>query len=290
MGGRIERLPGGSTFVETNGITLHVWRAGPDDGPPVVLLHGFPEFWYGWHRQLGSLVDAGYHVLVPDGRGYNRSGTPSGIGAYHIDELTADIVGLLDAHGYDRASVVGHDWGALVGWWLAFEYPQRLDRLCVLNVPHPGVFGDALRWDWRQRLDSAYALFFQLPWLPETVLRARNWALLSRSMTATSRPGTFSAADLRRYRSAWGRGSLTGMLNWYRAAGRTGLFARRDRVSVPTLILWGARDRALRRELAPRSAALCDTGAIELFEDATHWLQHEKPNAVSDRLCSFLES
>ena len=283
-------LPGTSTTVETNGVTLHVRQAGPDDGPPVVLLHGFPEFWYGWHRQIGPLADAGYRVLAPDGRGYNRSDKPDGIRAYHIDELAADVIGLLDVHGYAQASFVGHDWGAMVGWWLAFEYPDRLDRLCVLNVPHPGVFGDALVRSWRQRLNSWYVLFFQLPWLPEAVLSARNHEFLTRVFTTTSREGTFSRDDLRRYRSAWEQpGALTGMLNWYRAVGRnlTSL-SRRDRVTVPTLLLWGTRDSALQPELAPRSAAMCDQGSIEC-EDATHWLQHEKPSLVTGRLLSFLE-
>jgi pimeloyl-ACP methyl ester carboxylesterase len=283
-------LPGTSTAIDTNGVTLHVRQAGPEDGSPVVLLHGFPEFWYGWHRQIGPLADAGYRVLAPDGRGYNRSDKPDGIRAYHIDELVADVIGLLDAHGYERVSLVGHDWGAMIGWWLAFEYPDRLDRLCVLNVPHPGVFGDALLRSWRQRLSSWYALFFQLPWLPETALSTRNFELLTITLTATSQMGTFSRDDLRRYRSAWEQpGALTGMLNWYRAAGRSlTLLSRWDRVTVPTLVLWGTLDSALQPELAPRSAAMCETGSIEC-ENATHWLQHEKPALVTDQLLSFLQ-
>jgi pimeloyl-ACP methyl ester carboxylesterase len=282
--------PGVSTAVETNGVTLHVREAGPDDGPPVVLLHGFPEFWYGWHRQIGPIADAGYRVLAPDGRGYNRSDKPDSVRAYQIEELAGDVIGLLDAHGYDRASFVGHDWGALIGWWLAFEYPDRLDRLCVVNVPHSGVFGDALSRSWRQQLSSTYALFFQLPWLPETVCSARNWKLLTGMLTGSSQEGTFSTNDLRRYRSAWEQpGAFTGMLNWYRAVGRNPApFARWDRVTVPALVLWGTRDKALRPELASRSAAMCDDGSIELFEDATHWLQHEKPSQVTTRLLSFL--
>jgi pimeloyl-ACP methyl ester carboxylesterase len=284
-------LPGTTTFIETNGVRLHVRQAGPDDGAPVVLLHGFPEFWYGWHRQIDSLADDGYRVLAPDGRGYNRSDKPDGVRAYHIDTLAGDVIGLLDAHGYECASLVGHDWGALVGWWLVFEYPDRIDRLCVINVPHPGVFGDALRRSWRQRFASSYALFFQIPWLPEAILSARNWKLLTSMLTNSSRAGTFSAYDLQRYRSAWEQsGKLTGMLNWYRALGRnTDVFARHDRVSIPTLVLWGERDKALRPELAPRSAAMCDNGSIEMFKDATHWLQHENPDAVTDRLLTFLE-
>lgn len=283
-------LPGTSTTVETNGVTLHVRQAGPDDGSPVILHHGFPEFWYGWYRQIGPLAEEGYRVLAPDGRGYNRSDKPDGIRAYHIDELAADVIGLLDAYGYDRVSLVGHDWGAMIGWWLACEYPDRLDRLCVLNVPHPGVFGDALLRNQRQQLNSWYTLFFQLPRLPEAALSAQNYEFLTRVLTTTSQEGTFSRDDLHRYRSAWDQpGALTGMLNWYRAAGRNRtLFARQDRVTVPTLVLWGMLDSALQPELAPRSAAMCDQGLIKQYEDATHWLQHEKPSIITAQILSFL--
>jgi pimeloyl-ACP methyl ester carboxylesterase len=281
--------PGESTFVDVGGLTLHVRRAGPANGPPVVLLHGFPEFWYGWRRQMAALADAGYRVLVPDGRGYNLSDRPASVAAYGLDSLARDVTGLLDAEGYDTAAVVGHDWGAVLGWWLAMESPDRVDRLAVLNGPHPGALGDALRRSWDQRLRSAYTVAAQLPAVPEALFRAGNYALLTRVLTATSRPGTFPPEALSRYRAAWRRpGALTGMLNWYRAAGRgLGAYRRRDEVTVPVLVLWGTADGALQPELAAASARLCANARVERV-DATHWLQHERPAAVTDSLVAFL--
>lgn len=293
---RQRALVGRSRYVGCGDVTLHVRDAGPADGEPVVLLHGFPEFWYGWHAQIAALAEAGYRVLAPDQRGYNESDKPGAVSAYRLDRLAGDVVGLLDAtghgdgaNGYDRAHVVGHDWGAMVAWWLALDHPDRVERLVTMNVPHPGVFGEYLRQSWRQRLRSSYAVFFQVPWLPERVLAARDYEALVDAVAGSARPGAFTDEDLRRYRTAWGReGALTGMLNWYRAAGRDPSFARReDRVTVPTLVLWGERDRFLDREMGAASAATCDDGRVE-YVDATHWLHHERPDLVSERLQEFL--
>ncbi|PSQ02740.1 alpha/beta hydrolase [Halobacteriales archaeon QS_5_70_17] len=284
-------LPGESTTVDAGAVELHVRRAGPADGPPVVLLHGFPEFWYGWRGQIGPLADAGYRVLVPDQRGHNRSDRPADRRAYGIDRLVGDVAGLLDATGHAAARVVGHDWGAMVAWLLAAEAPDRVDRLGVLNVPHPGAYVRTLRAEPRQALRSAYAALFRLPRAPEAALRARNYRLLARTLTASSRPGTFDERDLERYRAAWDReGALTGMLNWYRANGlRSGPLGREDRIAPETLILWGARDAALLRGNAERSLDYCERGDLAVFEDATHWLHHEYPDAVADRLLAFLD-
>jgi pimeloyl-ACP methyl ester carboxylesterase len=130
-------VPGESVFVETNGITLHTVQAGPADGPLVILLHGFPEFWYGWHEQIRPLAEAGFRVVVPDQRGYNLSDKPDGVERYRIDELSRDVVGLIDAAGREQAAVVGHDWGAAVAWWTALHHADRVSKLVAVNVPHP---------------------------------------------------------------------------------------------------------------------------------------------------------
>ena len=190
---------------------------------------------------------------------------------------------------YDDAHVVGHDWGAMVAWWLALDHPERVDRLLTMNVPHPGVFGDYLLRSWRQRLRSWYTVFFQLPGLPERLLAARDYEALAGALADSARGGAFTDEDMERYRTAWGReGALTGMLNWYRAAGRDPSFVRReDRVTVPALVLWGEGDRFLERGMGASSAAMCDDGRVE-YVAATHWLHHERPDLVNDRLLSFL--
>jgi pimeloyl-ACP methyl ester carboxylesterase len=285
-------LPSGARerLVQSNGVRLHVVEAGPEGGPPVVLLHGFPEFWHGWRKQIGPLAEAGFRVIVPDQRGYNTSDKPGGVAAYRIETLAEDVVGLLDAAGLERASIVGHDWGGVVAWWTVLVHPERVSRLSILNVPHPAVLRRHLLSSPRQMLRSWYILFFQLPGLPERFLAKDGFANLARAVRG-GRKGTCTDADLALYREAWTQpGALTAMVNWYRAALRwaSGRLPRL-RVSAETLLLWGARDRFLGREMAEPSAALCDRHRLEIFEAATHWLQHDEADAVNDRLTRFLQ-
>jgi|AntDeeMetagen134_2_1112570.scaffolds.fasta_scaffold00058_10 pimeloyl-ACP methyl ester carboxylesterase len=284
-----ESVAAESVFIETNGVRLHTVQAGPEDGPLVVLLHGFPECWYGWHRQLGPLAKAGYRVVVPDQRGYNLSDKPAGVASYQLDELAADIVGLIDACGRERAIVAGHDWGAAVAWWLGLNYPDRLSQLCIVNVPHPTVFEETLREGWSQRLKSSYFLWFQLPVLPELTTQLGDWWVARRALESTSRPGTFSRTDLDRYRLAWARpGAATGMVNWYRAAVRHRRQPVDPQVSTPTLVLWGAEDQFLKTSMARDSLNYCEEGELRLVEEATHWILHEEPAAVVEALLEFL--
>jgi epoxide hydrolase 4 len=283
-------LPAGARerLVPTNGVRLHVVEAGPEDGPPVVLLHGFPEMWYGWRRQIGPLAEAGFRVLVPDQRGYNTSDKPEGVAAYRTGTLAADVVGLLDEAGLERATVVGHDWGAAVAWWLGLAHPERVTRLAVLNAPHPSVMRRHLLSSPRQVLRSWYVFFFQLPGLPERLLARDGFARLARAVRG-GRRGTCTDEDLAVYRAAWAQpGALTAMVNWYRAAFRSGGSPPPRRRVVPeTLVLWGARDRFLGREMAGPSVSRCDRGRLEVLEAASHWLQHDEAEAVNDRLVRF---
>ncbi len=277
--------------ILTNNVTLHVVQAGPESGPLVILLHGFPEFWYGWRHQFDFLAAAGYRVWAPDQRGYAQSEKPGGIAAYNVDQLAADVVGLIDAAGRERAILIGHDWGASVAWWTANKYPARLERLVILNVPHHSVMRRAMLQNRRQTLRSWYIFFFQLPWLPETLARAFSFAALTRLLTRTSRPGTFGPADLARYREAWApRGALTAMINWYRAMMRRAAVMRLPsrRITVPTLMIWGTHDVALGRELAQPSIDLCDHGRLVFIEQAGHWVQHEEPERVNQLVGEFL--
>ena len=277
-------------MVETNGVTLHTLTAGPADGPPVVLLHGFPEFWYGWRHQIPALADAGYRVIVPDQRGYNRSDKPSAVDAYTVDALAADVVGLLDAFGYERAPVVGHDWGGAVTWRLATCHPGRVSRAVVLNVPHPTAFEAYLPWKPSQLRRSWYVFFFQLPTVPEVTWRAADWRILRWFIDTSNRADAFTEADLARYRDAWSRpGAFTGMINWYRALFQCDVPESPDRTVEPqTLLVWGTEDPYLHAGMAELSVEQCIDGRLELLDDATHWLQHEVPDRVNDLLTEFL--
>ena len=273
------------------GVTLHVARSGPANGPLVILLHGFPEFWYGWRRQIGPLARAGFRVLAPDQRGYNLSEKPKGITHYALDALADDVVALIDASGRERGSIVGHDWGGVVAWWVAIRHRDRVDRLAVLNAPHPEVIVRNLLWkNPAQLARSWYALAMQAPWLPEAGLGALGARPLARLLKASSRPGTFSKDDLARYRRSWNQpGALSSMINWYRAALRAKPEAPYDlRVRMPAFIIWGVKDPALRRKLAADALACCDAGRLEYIEEATHWVQHEEPDRVNRLLVDFL--
>lgn len=284
------------SFVETNGVRLRVVQVGPVEGPLVLLLHGFPEFWYGWRHQMTALAGAGYRVWVPDQRGYNDSDKPVGIREYTIDKLAADVVGLIDAAGEERVRLVGHDWGAAVAWWVAIHYPNRLDKLVILNVPHPAVLPRFLWRRPRQLARSWYIFFFQVPFLPEWLAQLGNWRFLTQTLLRTSRPGTFSADDLDQYRQAWSKTGPTGvlafrtMVNWYRAAVRLPKRPVNQRVSVPTLLIWGASDAFLERDMAPASQHWCDGGQLIFVEEATHWVHHEAAGEVNQRLLAFFET
>jgi len=277
-------------FLETNGVRLHTILAGPETGPLVVLLHGFPEFWFGWRRQIDALAAAGYRVAAPDQRGYNTSDKPQGISAYGIDELASDAVGLFAALGRERGTLVGHDWGAAVTWWAALRYPERIEKIAILNVPHPLVMRAQMKKNFRQLMRSWYMFFFQLPKLPEAMLSFGTFSRTAASLKKSSRPGTFTEEDLVRYIAAWSEpGAPTGMINWYRALMRVQP-ARlvSPRVKIPTLMIWGAQDRFLGRELAQPSIDMCDQGRLEFIEEATHWVQHEEPERVNRLLLEFL--
>ena len=275
--------------VATNGISLHVAQAGPENGPLVILLHGFPEFWYAWKKHLPTLAAAGLRVWAPDQRGYNLSDKPLLIRDYSLDALAADVVGLIDQAGARRAILVGHDWGGAVAWWAVSKYPERIERLVIINVPHPQVMLRLLRSSVRQLLRSWYMFFIQIPGLPEWGLARNNWRDLVSGMRASSLPGAFTDADFEEYRRAWSQpGAFSAMLNWYRAMFRHGLAKpKQERIAIPTSILWGTQDKFIGPEGAALSLSLCDQGELAMFDGNTHWLPHERPDEISQRIIDF---
>lgn len=277
-----------SCRVRANDIEFACTVAGPDNGAPVVLLHGFPETAYGWRRQIPALAAAGFRVIAPDQRGYGRSDKPAGVAAYSVEMLAQDVVGIAAALGHDRFALVGHDWGGIVAWCLAGRHAAHVDRLAILNAPNLDVLPGYALYHPGQLLRSAYVAAFQMPLLPEIALASFDHSVLQAMLTQGARPRTFAPAELAAYREAWSQpGALTAMLNWYRAVAR-----RRPRpaarITMPTLILWGDRDVALQSSLAEASAELCDRVEVVHVDEAGHWLQHEAANEVSSRLVAFL--
>jgi pimeloyl-ACP methyl ester carboxylesterase len=263
-------------------VRLFFAESGPRGGPPVVLLHGFPQFSYGWRCQLPALGAAGLRAIAPDLRGYGRSPKPPAVRDYGIDLLASDVVDLIRRECGGRAHVVGHDWGGIVAWWLAMHHPDAVDRLVILNAPHPAAYLRELRRTPSQVLRSWYVLFFQLPWLPEVSIRAFDFATLRRLFRDEAAPYVAAFSDRR---------SLTGAINYYRAAFRAGTGAiERDIRSVraPTLVIWGDRDRYLVPQLADGLEQWVPDVRVVRLPHAGHWLQHDHPQRVNRLLVDFL--
>ncbi len=284
----------GETVV--NGLRLHHVEAVPSSadrtGPLVILLHGFPEFWYSWRHQFPALAGAGFRAIAPDLRGYNLSDRPRGVHPYRIEALVEDVVGLIGRAGAGRAVLVGHDWGGLIAWYVAMRRPEVVERLVVLNAPHPAVFARELRTP-AQLARSSYQFFFQLPRLPEATLRARDYAAVRRTLRRDPvHPGAFTGEDIARYVAALDRpGALTATINYYRAAYRRNpLRALREirPVTMPTLLIWGERDRFLGLGLTRGLDRWAPDLRLVRIPDASHWVQNDTPGRVNDALLAFL--
>ena len=319
--------------VVANGIRLHYVEAGDPDDPLVLLLHGFPEFWYAWRHQIPALAKAGYRVVAPDLRGYNESEKPIGVGNYRLEYLVNDVVGLIEAFGAgtdeDRAGgneadgdegvdaddsddtddehgayLVGHDWGGVIAWEVAIRRPDVVGKSTVLNVPHPDRFERELRRPSQLR-KSWYIGFFQLPWLPERTLRAKDFAFVERVLGEDPvNREAFNAVDVERYKDALAKpGALTAAINYYRALardaplgpvrdlvpGRSGRPPSERRVDAPTLVLWGERDRALNASLTEELDPWVADLRVKRFPNASHWLQSDIPERVNESLIEFFD-
>ena len=278
------------SFVPSNGVTLHCAEAGPSDGPLIILLHGFPEFWFAWRDYFGPLARRGFHVVAPDQRGYNLSAKPLGADAYRLQVAAGDVFGLADAFGRERFHVVGHNWGAAVAWTMASGGSSRLMSAAMLQAPHPAIWLRAIRTDPDQRQKSRYVQMLRLPWLSEMALKIGNYSALARAFKTSTRPEAFPPEALEAYREAWRQpGAITAMLNWYRA-----LFVDEPRtpapgsLTTPALVLWGDRDEFAAPRLADDSAALCAKAELRHLPRASHWTIHDAPEVVQEAVMDLL--
>jgi pimeloyl-ACP methyl ester carboxylesterase len=298
-----ETLPGHPPCVvhhhaaKVNGIRLHYVEAEPQAGPVMgsgrlcVALHGFPEFWYSWRRQIPALSAAGFRVIAPDLRGYNLSDKPASVAFYHLESLSGDVAGLVQHVGEGPVRLAGHDWGGVIAWHLAIQEPGLVERLVILNAPHPAAYRRELRRP-TQLLKSWYVFFFQLPWLPEQFIRAGRYAGLRRTLRQEPvHRGAFTPQDIRLYQEALDRpGALTAGLNYYRAAFRRNPWGEpwMDRpVRVPTLLIWGEQDRYLSLGLTRGLEKWVPDLRIERLRDASHWVQNDVPEQVNRLLIDF---
>jgi pimeloyl-ACP methyl ester carboxylesterase len=267
--------------IAGDGVTLAVFDEGA--GPPVLLLHGFPDSSHVWRYQVPALVAAGMRVIAPDLRGFGESDKPESVRDYAITRSVADMVAVLEEVGIDRAHVVGHDWGAGLAWSLAAFVPERVERLVVMSVGHPNTL-------WNQTIEQRekawYQLLFQFTGVAEELLTRDNWKLF--------REWSRGDGDLERYLADLSRpGALTAGLNWYRASAGPRLELGRRRpfpsVSVPTLGLWSSRDNYVTEDGMLRSAEhVTSSWSYERIENASHWLQLDAAERVNDLLVEFL--
>jgi pimeloyl-ACP methyl ester carboxylesterase len=295
-----------SRFVDTGEVTLHAVVAG--EGPLVLLLHGFPEFSWSWRHQLPALAAAGFRAVAVDLRGFGRSDRPRGVGSYSVHRMAADVSGLIRAFGVERAAgVVGHDWGGIVAYRLAATDPDRVERVVILNSPHPAAMRRGLL-ERGQALRSAYMLAFSIPVLPERAFAANDGALLRRALRmARSTPVT--DGELEPYVTAardadWLRGGF----NVYRAMARSALgrvpvvgrFVSRSRtraatdrrragaIHAPVLVIWGPRDPFLGEHVAEPPAALVANARVVRIPGASHDVMLDAPQRVNELLLEFL--
>lgn len=287
-------IPGiGHEFVSANGLRFHVATCG--SGERLALcLHGFPECWYSWRYQMPLLARLGYRVWAPDLRGYGESDRPPAMRDYAVEALVADVAGLIDAAGASSTLLIGHDWGAAIAWWAAMHRVRPLDRLVIMNVPHPALMERGLL-TWAQLRRSWYMFFFQLPYLPEAMLSAQDYAAVRRVFRGLAvDKSRFPDEVLDVFRDNAARpGALTAMINYYRALLRGGSgWRERARgypvIDTPTLLIWGEEDTALGKETTYGTERYVSNLTLRYLPRVSHWVQQEAPETVNAMLEAWL--
>ena len=277
-------------FIQTNGINLHYVTCG--QGKLMLMLHGFPEFWYSWRHQIAEFA-RDYRVVALDLRGYNDSDKPESVEAYAMSDLVEDVRGVITGLGYRDCILVSHDWGGAIAWNFADSYPTMVEKLIVLNLPHPAKFLAGLRTP-QQLLRSWYIFFFQLPLVPEILLRRNNYQAIASAFTSMAiDKSAFTSEDLNAFREAAAKpGSATAMLNYYRCVFRQlfnpGQQSNWDVINIPTLMIWGENDTALGKELTYGTEKYVSNLQIKYIPNCSHWVQQEQPELVNSYIKEFL--
>ncbi len=274
-------------FITTNGVKLHYVTQGT--GPLMLFLHGFPEFWYSWRHQIPEFAQD-YQVVALDLRGYNDSDKPEAQSAYVMSEFMQDVKGVIQGLGYDRCILVGHDWGGAIAWAFAYAYPELVEKLIVLNIPHPAKFAAGLRTP-QQLLRSSYIFLFQLPLLPELLFQFDDYRALEQAFRGMSKnPAAFTDEDIDAYKNAFAkRGALTAALNYYRNVFSQGLLERSWSVlEVPALMIWGEDDQPLGKELTYDTDRYVRDFRLQYIANCSHWVQQEQPQLVNQYMREFL--
>jgi pimeloyl-ACP methyl ester carboxylesterase len=279
----LDGVPLTHRIVTVGNSDVHCVEAGT--GPTVLLLHGFPEFWYSWRNQIPALVHAGFRTIAIDLRGYGDSSKPAAIDAYRLPAVVDEIAGVLVQSGESPCAVVGHDWGGLLAWLLPMMHPALVSRLTVLNTPHPVPYSREIRCSREQRVRMIYQLFMQPPIVPEIALR-----ILLPSMMR--RMSNVSEDELRVYAEAWRpRAARRGMVNYYRALRRHRKELRSlvRPIEIPTMLIWGEREPVFTRATTERFEEYVPNLRIVRVPEARHFVQADAPDVVNRSLMEFLK-
>ena len=270
-------------YADIGDIRLHYIDEG--EGPLVVMLHGFPEFWYSWRNQIPALVKAGYRVIAPDLRGYGESSRPEDVEAYQLTLVVQDIAGLIVQNG-GSCTLVGHDWGGIASWLVPMLHPALVERLVVMNAPHFVPMKREIDRSFGQKMRLLYQLFFNLPALPEIFLRLFGRMLMPRL-------AAFTPEEVRTYAETWKKpGARTAMLNYYRALGkhRAEIRGLLRRIEVPTMLIWGDRDPVFHKEMTEDFGEWVPNLRVEHIPEAGHFVQTDAPEKVNALLIDFLKT
>jgi len=278
-----------SNFITANNINLHYVTQG--SGRLMLMLHGFPEFWYSWRHQIPEFAQD-YQVVALDLRGYNESDKPEAKSAYVMAEFIKDIEKVIQELGYEKCILVGHDWGGAIAWSFAYKYPEMVEKLIVMNIPHPAKFMEGLGTP-EQLLRSWYIFFFQLPFLPELMFQFDDYqAITSIFKDIAVNKSVFTEADLAAYKEAIAKpGALTSMINYYRNI-LPGFFDDQEWniLQIPTLMIWGEEDKALGKELTYGTEEYVENFQIRYIPNCGHSLQQEQPQLVNQYMREFLDN
>lgn len=257
----------------------------------MLFLHGFPEFWYSWRQQIPEFAQT-HKVVALDLRGYNDSDKPEPQSAYVMAEFIKDVKGVIEGLGYDRCILVGHDWGGAIAWSFAYAHPEMVEKLIILNIPHPAKFAQGLLTP-QQLIRSSYIFFFQLPVLPELLIQLDDFRALEQAFKGMAvNKNAFSNADIEAYKNAFAkRGTLTAALNYYRNVFQNGFGQRTWSIlEVPTLMIWGEDDMPLGKELTYGTEQYVRNFQIKYIPNCSHWVQQERPELVNQYIHEFLVS
>ncbi|KAJ1349112.1 hypothetical protein KIN20_004563 [Parelaphostrongylus tenuis] len=279
-------------YIQLKSIRLHYVQTGSNDKPLLLMIHGFPEFWYSWRFQLKHFSDR-YRCVAVDQRGYNLSEKPKDVEAYAIHFLVNDIKELVEQLGYQKFFLMGHDWGAVVAWRFALTYPELVQKLIILNVPHPSVLPMLMTTSAEQRRKSWYVFMFQTPVVPELLIKSRDFHMfdvMMRGKKAGIRHSeNFTDEDLEAWKHVFSQpDALSGPVNYYRNIARARTVQGDPICKPPTIIIWGEDDEFLTREAATASLQFCQNVQLKFIEGASHWVMQDVPSRVNQLVDEFL--